>query len=173
MNSVSTYILPIFIFIIIGFGTYKRIDVFGTFVDGAKKGFDVFLSILPSLTALFLAVQMLKSSHGIEIITKILTPIADLLKIPPETLAMCILSPISGGGSLSIYESIINEYGPDSYIGRVASVMMGSTETTFYAIAVYYGAIGVKKIRHTAFCSLCADLTSFILAGVFVRLLFY
>ena len=173
MNSVSTYILPIFIFIIIGFGTYKRIDVFGTFVDGAKKGFDVFLSILPSLTALFLAVQMLKSSHGIDIITKILTPIADLLKIPPETLAMCILSPISGGGSLSIYESIINEYGPDSYTGRVASVMMGSTETTFYAITVYYGAVGIKKIRHTAFCSLCADLTSFILAGVFVRLLFY
>ena len=173
MNSFSTYILPIFIFIIIGFGTYKRIDVFGTFVDGAKKGFDVFLSILPSLTALFLAVQMLKSSHGIEIITKILTPIADLLKIPPETLAMCILSPISGGGSLSIYESIINEYGPDSYIGRVASVMMGSTETTFYAITVYYGAVGIKKIRHTAFCSLCADLTSFIIAGVFVRLLFY
>lgn len=173
MNSVSTYILPIFIFIIIGFGTYKRIDVFGTFVDGAKKGFDVFLSILPSLTALFLAVQMLKSSQGIEIITKILTPIADLLKIPPETLPMCILSPISGGGSLSIYESIINEYGPDSYIGRVASVMMGSTETTFYAIAVYFGAVGVKKIRHTALCSLCADLTSFILAGFFVRLLFY
>ena len=173
MNSVSTYILPIFIFIIIGFGTYKRIDVFGTFVDGAKKGFDVFLSILPSLTALFLAVQMLKSSHGIEIITKLLTPIADLLKIPPETLAMCILSPISGGGSLSIYESIINEYGPDSYIGRVASVMMGSSETTFYAITVYYGAVGIKKIRHTAICSLCADLTSFILAGVFVRLLFY
>ena len=173
MNSVSTYILPIFIFIIIGFGTYKRIDVFGTFIDGAKRGFDVFLSILPSLTALFLAVQMLKSSQGIEIITKILTPIADLLKIPPETLPMCILSPISGGGSLSIYESIINEYGPDSYIGRVASVMMGSTETTFYAITVYYGAVGIKKIRHTAFCSLCADLTSFILAGVFVRLLFY
>ena len=173
MNSVSTYILPIFIFIIIGFGTYKRIDVFGTFVDGAKKGFDVFLSILPSLTALFLAVQMLKSSQGIEIITKLLTPIADLLKIPPETLAMCILSPISGGGSLSIYESIINEYGPDSYIGRVASVMMGSTETTFYAITVYYGAVGIKKIRHTAFCSLCADVTSFVLAGVFVRLLFY
>ena len=80
MNSLSTYILPIFIFIIIGFGTYKRIDVFGTFVDGAKKGFDVFLSILPSLTALFLAVQMLKSSHGIEIITKILIRIIYKIK---------------------------------------------------------------------------------------------
>ena len=173
MNNISNYILPIFLLIIIGFGFYKKIDVFGTFVDGAKKGFDVFLSILPSLTALFLAVQVLKSSQGIDILTKLLTPIANLLKIPAETLPLCILSPISGGGSLTVFEAIISEYGPDSYIGRVASVMMGSTETTFYAIAVYFGAVGVKKIRHTAFCSLCADLTSFILAGFFVRLLFY
>lgn len=173
MNNISNYILPIFLLIIIGFGFYKKIDVFGTFVDGAKKGFDVFLSILPSLTALFLAVQVLKSSQGIDILTKLLTPIANLLKIPAETLPLCILSPISGGGSLTVFESIISEYRADSYIGRVASVMMGSTETTFYAIAVYFGAVGVKKIRHTAFCSLCADLTSFILAGFFVRLLFY
>ncbi len=173
MTSFSDYILPIFILLIIGFGTYKKIDVFETFIDGAKKGFDVFLTILPSLTALFLAVQMLKSSEGIEIITKMLSPVADLLKIPPETLSLCILSPISGGGSLSVYESIISEYGPDSYIGRIASVMMGSTETTFYAITVYYGAIGIKKIRHTAICSLCADLTSFILAGIIVRIFFY
>lgn len=173
MTDISNYILPIFLLIIIGFGFYKKIDVFGTFVDGARKGFDVFLSILPSLTALFLAVQVLKSSQGIDLITKLLTPIANLLKIPAETLPLCILSPISGGGSLSVYESIISEYGPDSYIGRVVSVMMGSTETTFYAIAVYFGAVGVKKIRHTALCSLCADLTSFILAGFFVQLLFY
>ena len=173
MTNISNYILPIFILLIIGFGIYKRIDVFGTFVDGAKKGFDVFLSILPSLTALFLAVQMIKSSQGVEIITKLLTPVANLLRIPVETLPLCILSPISGGGTLTVFESIISEYEPDSYIGRVASVMMGSTETTFYAIAVYYGAIGVKKIRHTAICSLCADFTSFILAGIIVRLLFY
>ncbi len=173
MINISDYILPIFILIIVGFGVYKKIDVFGTFIDGAKKGFDVFLSILPSLTALFLAVQMLKSSQGIDIITKLLAPVADFLKIPVETLPMCILSPISGGGSLSVFESIISEYGPDSYIGRVASIMMGSTETTFYAIAVYYGAVGIKKIRHTAICSLCADFTSFILAGIIVRLFFY
>ena len=173
MTDISNYILPVFLLMIITFGFYKRIDVFGTFVDGAKKGFDVFLSILPSLTALFLAVQVLKSSQGIDIITKLLSPITNLLEIPAETLPLCILSPISGGGSLSVYESIISEYGPDSYIGRVASVMMGSTETTFYAIAVYFGAVGVKKIRHTALCSLCADFTSFILAGFFVRLLFY
>lgn len=173
MTNFSDYIMPFFILLIIGFGLYKRINVFDTFVDGAKRGFNVFLSILPSLTALFLAVQMLKSSQGIEIISKFLSPVVYLLKIPPETIPLCIMSPISGGGSLSVFESIISQYGPDSYIGRVASVMMGSTETTFYAIAVYFGAVGVKKIRHTAICSLCADFTSFILAGFFVRLLFY
>jgi spore maturation protein B len=172
MTNITNYILPLFLLLVIGFGMFKRVDVFLTFIDGAKKGFDVFLSILPSLTALFLAVQVLKSSQGIDVITKILSPIANLLKIPPETLPLCILSPISGGGSLTIYESIISEYGPDTYVGRVASVMMGSTETTFYAITVYYGAVGIKKIRHTAICSLCADFASFILAGIMVRLFF-
>lgn len=173
MINVSDYILPVFVILIITYGIFKKIDVFGTFIEGAKKGFDVFLSILPSLTALFLAIQMLKSSKGIDLLTFILSPVAELLKIPKEVLPMCILSPISGGGSLSVYESIISDYGPDSYIGRVASVMMGSTETTFYAIAVYYGAVGIKKIRHTAICSLCADFTSFIVSGIIVRLFFY
>ncbi len=173
MINFSNYILPFFVLIIVFFGLYKHIDVFDIFIDGAKRGFSVFLSILPSLTALFLAVQMLKTSKGIEILTFLLSPIADLLKIPQEVLPICILSPISGGGSLTIYESVINEYGADSYIGRVASVMMGSTETTFYAITVYYGSVGIKKIRHTALCSLCADLTCFIVGGIMVRLFFY
>lgn len=173
MIKVSNYILPLFVCAVILFGIFKRIDVFNTFTEGAKKGFDVFLSILPSLTALFLAVEMLKTSGGIKILTFVLSPVAKLLNIPDEVLPLCILSPISGGGSLSVYETILSEYGPDSYVGRVASVMMGSTETTFYAIAVYYGAVGVKKIRHTAICSLCADFTSFILAGITVRLFFY
>lgn len=173
MISISDYILPIFVCTVIIFGQYKKIGVFDIFIEGAKKGFGVFLKILPSLTALFLAVQMLKSSQGINILTTVLEPVATFLRIPKEVLPMCILSPISGGGSLSVFESIINDYGPDSYIGRVASVMMGSTETTFYAITVYYGAIGIKKIRHTVICSLCADLTSFIVSGIIVRLFFY
>ncbi|MCH5191859.1 MAG: spore maturation protein [Oscillospiraceae bacterium] len=173
MSNISNYILPIFVCLIVVYGFLKKVDVFDAFTEGAKNGFNVFLSILPSLTALFLAIEMLKSSGGTEILTKILSPVGKLLNIPNEVLPMCILSPVSGGGSLSIYESIISEYGPDSYIGRVASVMMGSSETTFYAIAVYYGAVNIKKIRHTAICSLCADFTSFIVSGVVVRILFY
>lgn len=173
MSNFSDYILPCFVVFTVLFGLFKKVDVFDCFVEGAKKGFNVFLSVLPSLTALFLAIEMLKTSSGIDILTTALSPIADILKIPKEVLPMCILSPVSGGGSLSLYNSIIADYGPDSYVGRVASVMMGSTETTFYAIAIYYGAVNIKKIRHTAICSLCADLTSFIMSGVFVRLFFY
>lgn len=173
MSNISNYILPIFVCLIVVYGFLKKIDVFDAFTEGAKNGFNVFLSILPSLTALFLAIEMLKSSGGTEILTKILSPVGKLLHIPSEVLPMCILSPVSGGGSLSIFESIISEYGPDSYIGRAASVMMGSSETTFYAIAVYFGAVNIKKIRHTAICSLCADFTSFIVSGIVVRLLFY
>lgn len=173
MNNISSYALPIFTVLVIVFGLIKKIDIFNVFVDGAKKGFSVFLSVLPSLTALFLAIEMLKTSAGIEILTKILSPVGKLFNIPDEVLPMCILSPVSGGGSLSLFNTIISDYGPDSYVGRVASVMMGSTETTFYAIAVYYGAANIKKIRHTAICSLCADLTSFIMSGILIRLLFY
>lgn len=149
MSNISSYILPCFIVVTIIFGLFKRVDVFGTFVDGAKNGFNVFLSVLPSITALFLAIEMLKSSAGIEILTKLLSPIGKFLHIPEEVLPMCILSPVSGGGSLSVFDTIISEYGPDSYVGRVASVMMGSTETTFYAIAVYYGAVNIKNTAHS------------------------
>lgn len=157
MSNFSGYILPCFVAFTVLFGLFKKVDVFSAFVEGAKKGFSVFLSILPSLTALFLAVEMLKSSSGIYILTKALSPIGRLLHIPEEVLPMCILSPVSGGGSLSVFDTIIGEYGPDSYIGRVASVMMGSTETTFYAIAVYFGAVNIKKFGTQQFAH-CAPI---------------
>ncbi|MGN0560452.1 MAG: spore maturation protein, partial [Candidatus Fimenecus sp.] len=101
-----------------------------------------------------------------------LSPIFEKLHYPAEVLPLCLLSPISGSGSLSAFQTILETYGADSNIGRVASVIAGSTETTFYAIAVYYGAVGIKKTRHTAFAALCADCTSFVLAALFVRLFF-
>lgn len=112
MNNISSYALPIFTVLVIVFGLIKKIDIFNVFVDGAKKGFSVFLSVLPSLTALFLAIEMLKTSAGIEILTKILSPVGKLFNIPDEVLPMCILSPVSGGGSLSLFNTIISDYGP-------------------------------------------------------------
>ena len=113
---------------------------------------------------------MLKNSGGLDIITDFLSPLASFLKIPKEVTPLMILSPISGSGSLSIFESILKDYGPDSFIGRTASVMMGSTETTFYATTLYYGSCNIKKTRHTLPCAICADITSFIFSARAVSL---
>ena len=115
---------------------------------------------------------MLKASGGLDVLLSLLSPIGDFLGIPRDIIPLTILSPISGSGSLGVYESILKDFGPDSFIGRCASVMMGSTETTFYTLALYYGSIGVKKTRHTVPSALCADFTSFILSPRFVKIFF-
>lgn len=170
MNSISDYILPVIVVIIILHGAFKGIDIFDIFINGAKSGFNTVLNITPSLIALLLGVNMLRSSGGLDVICSLLSPITDFLGIPSEVTPLAILSPISGSGALGMYESILKDFGPDSFVGQCASVMMGSTETTFYAITLYYGSINIKKTRHTLPSALCADFTSFILSPRFVKL---
>ncbi|MBR6551451.1 MAG: spore maturation protein [Clostridia bacterium] len=170
MMNFSDFILPTIVTLIIIFGAIKGLNVFDTFLDGAKSGFKTVLSITPPLIGLIVAVNMLKNSGGLDIITDFLSPLASFLKIPKEVTPLMILSPISGSGSLSIFESILKDYGPDSFIGRTASVMMGSTETTFYATTLYYGSCNIKKTRHTLPCAICADITSFIFSARAVSL---
>ncbi len=165
MIEFTDFILPAIVTVIIVFGAIKGINVFDVFLDGAKSGFKTVLSITPPLIGLIVAVNMLKNSGGLNIITDFLSPVASLLKIPKEVTPLMILSPISGSGSLSIFENILKDYGPDSFIGRTASVMMGSTETTFYATTLYYGSCNIKKTRHTLPCAICADITSFIFSA--------
>lgn len=172
MKILGAAVLPFVIIVITGFGIFKGVKIFDCFIDGAKGGFVTVKNILPSIVGLVVAVGMLKASGGLEIIVKLLTPIAKLTGIPDEIMPLAVLNPISGGGALSMYEIILKDYGPDSYLGRVASVMMGATETTFYAIAVYYGAVGIKKTRHTIFAALTADVISFIASCWAVRLFF-
>ncbi|MBO5290451.1 MAG: spore maturation protein, partial [Clostridia bacterium] len=135
-------------------------------------GFKTVFNIIPSLIVLLLSINMLKASGGLDVLLSLLSPIGDFLGIPRDIIPLTILSPISGSGSLGVYEGILKDFGPDSFIGRCASVMMGSTETTFYTLALYYGSIGVKKTRHTVPSALCADFTSFILSPRFVRIFF-
>ncbi len=172
MTAFSNYILPLTIVLIVSHGAFKGVDVFNVFIDGAKKGFDTILNIIPSLIALLLAVNMLKASGGLDVLLSLLSPVGKFLGIPRDVIPLAILSPISGSGTLGIYEGILKDFGPDSFIGRCASVMMGSTETTFYTLTLYYGSIGIKKTRHTLPSALCADFTSFILSSRFVRLFF-
>lgn len=172
MKGLSDYILPTIVVLIVIYGGFKGVDVFNVFIDGAKNGFKIVFNIIPSLIALLLSINMLKASGGLDVLLSLLSPIGDFLGIPRDIIPLTILSPISGSGSLGVYESILKDFGPDSFIGRCASVMMGSTETTFYTLALYYGSIGVKKTRHTVPSALCADFTSFILSPRFVRIFF-
>lgn len=172
MKALSDYILPVIVVMIIIHGAFKGVDVFNVFVEGAKSGFKTVFNIIPSLIALLLSINMLKASGGLDVLLSLLSPIGDFLGIPRDIIPLTILSPISGSGSLGVYEGILKDFGPDSFIGRCASVMMGSTETTFYTLALYYGSIGVKKTRHTVPSALCADFTSFILSPRFVKIFF-
>ncbi len=172
MRELGNYVLLLFIGAVILTGLLRKVPVFESFLQGARGGIETAVKLLPSMLALLFAVNLLMSSGIMEEISVLLSPLFAKIKYPVEVLPLCLLSPISGSGSLSAFQSILQNYGADSYIGRVASVIAGSTETTFYAITVYYGAVGIKKIKHTAFAALCADFTSFMLSAIFVRLFF-
>lgn len=170
MNNMTDFILPALVVLIIVHGAFKGVNVFDEFIKGAKNGIKTVFDIIPPLIALLLCVDMLNSSGGLDVICSLISPISDFLGIPKEITPLAILSPISGSGALGMYENILKEFGPDSYIGQCASVIMGSTETTFYAITLYYGYINVKKTRHTLPSALCADFTSFILSPRLINL---
>lgn len=172
MNNLGTYVLLMFISSVLIFALARKTAIFDCFLEGAKSGMKNAISILPALVALLFAVKLLTASGITDALTRSLSPMLEKIGFPAEVLPLCVLSPLSGSGSLSAFQEILAEYGADSYIGRVASVIAGATETTFYAVTVYYGAIGVKKIRHTIAAALCADISGFILASFFVRLLF-
>ncbi|MDD3193247.1 MAG: spore maturation protein [Oscillospiraceae bacterium] len=173
MNQISNYILPIVIVFIVGYGFIKKVPVFDCFLAGAKEGLATSAQILPALVALITAVGMFKASGALDILTYALRPVARFLRLPQEVIPLAILRPISGSGALVIFQDILQQYGPDSFAGRVASVMQGSTETTFYTIAVYYGATKVQKTRHTLPSALTADLVGFFMSALAVRLLLF
>jgi len=172
LEKFGAFILPVMIFIIISLGFIKKIEIFDVFIKGAREGLKSTFLIAPSLVGLITSVSMLKASGALDIFTASAAPFMNKIGIPAETVPLMLLRPISGSGSMALINNIFSEFGTESFIGRIASVMMGSTETTFYAIAVYFGAINIKNTRHTVPAALCADLTGFILSVIAVKLLF-
>ena len=173
MDLIGEWVLPLMVVSIVLFGLFKKVRVFDCFMEGAKKGLKTVYDLLPTITGLVVAVTMLKESGAMALIAKAFSPVAALLGVPEETVPMALLSPISGGGSLSLFESVLKSNGPDSFLGQVASVLMGSTDTTLYAVTVYYAAISIKNTRHTLYAGLAADFASFVLSPLFVRLTLY
>ncbi len=154
---ISLYALPVLFLLVLGVGLSRKVKVYDAFVEGAAEGLKATVRILPSLVGLLTAVGVFRASGALDFIIYLLTPLASLLGIPAEAMPLALLRPVSGSASLALVSDIVNLYGPDSYIGRVVSTMMGSTETIFYTLAVYYGAVGIKNIRYTLAAALFAD----------------
>lgn len=169
--NIASIIIPVFVLGVFLYGLYKKVDVFGEFVSGARENIKVGFGILPSLCALMLAVGMLRESNTLDGLVRLIAPLTEFLGFPPECAPLALLRPVSGSGALSLLEGIFKDYGPDSFIGKVASVMMGSTETTFYTLAVYFAATRVKNTRHALPCALAGDLTAAIMSCVMVRVM--
>ena len=173
MSTAFSLAVPAIIAMVAVHALCKKIDVFEAFKDGAMDGLHIVYKILPALVALLTGVYMLRASGALEAFSTLCRPLFELVGIPPETAAMIIIRPISGSGALAVGSELIQEYGADSLIGRTAAVMLGSTETTFYVIAVYFGAAGIKKTRYAIPAALCADFAGFLAASLTVRLFFY
>lgn len=148
----------------------KQQDVYPALLRGGAEGLKLTASIAPALVVLLTAVRMLRASGAIELLTAVLAPAARLFGIPPETLPLVLLRPFSGSAALAVGTELMTVYGVDSEIGRTAAVMLGSTETTFYTISVYFGAVGIKKTRYAVPAALLADLTGFVIAALTVRI---
>ncbi|TCO78633.1 spore maturation protein [Marinisporobacter balticus] len=167
LNLLSVMIIPIMITVILIYGMMKKIDIYEAFVEGAGQGFQTAIRIMPYLIAIFLAIGIFKDSGGLNLFTKILYPITNFLGIPREVLPLAIMRPVSGSGALGVVKDLLHTYGPDSFIGRVASTMMGSAETIFYTMAVYFGAVGIKNSRHTLLAALISHVAA-VFASIWV-----
>ena len=172
MDLLFTMVVPLTIGGVALYGVFRGIDVYDALLRGAGEGLEVLFRIVPALVALMTAVYMLRASGALELAARALAPLLDRAGIPGEVLPLMLVRPISGSAALGVGAELIGAYGPDSYLGRVAAVMLGSTETTFYTIAVYFGAVGVSRTRYAIPVALCADLTGFLAAAWAVRLCF-
>ncbi len=166
------YVMPCIIGFVLLYALIKKVNVFDAFVKGAKNGIKTIYNIAPTLIGLIVAVTMLKASGALELISEFLSPVSSKIGFPSELLPMTLLRPVSGGGSTALLNQALQDFGPDSFLGRCASVIAGSTETTFYAITMYFGAVNIKKIRHTLFAALVADFTAAIISVLCVNLFF-
>lgn len=172
LNKISVFIMPTITVLILVNGLIKKAPLFDQFIEGAKNGLSTSVKILPSLVGLIVAVSMLRASGFFEVVCNLLAPFLEKVGFPPELVPMALIRPVSGSAALATVQDIITTYNPDSFIGRCAAVMMGSSETTFYTLAIYFGSVGITKSRYTVKSALLADLTGIVLSVVFVKMLF-
>lgn len=172
VGAVSDFAIPVIILLIIAFGIAKKVKMYEAFVEGAKGGFEVAIKIIPFLVAILVVIGMFRASGAMGYLVTLISPLADLIGMPAEALPVAFMRPLSGSGSLGLVTEIMKTHGPDSFIGRLVSTMYGSTETTFYVLAVYFGSVGIKKTRHAVPAGLLADLAGLLGSLIICKIVF-
>ena len=165
------YIVPILLLISSLLALRKRENAYDALLDGAAEGLKLLVTLVPTLILLLTSITMLRASGAVEWISKVLSPLFSFFGIPPETAMLVLIRPFSGSAALAIGAELMTQYGADSLIGRTAAIMLGSTETTFYAVSVYFGAAGIQKTRYTIPAALIADFTGFFMASLTAKIL--
>ncbi len=171
INIIAVFAIPLILLVFLGWGFFKKVKVYEVFVEGAKDGFNTAIRIIPYLVAMLVAIAIFRASGAMELLTTVIAPITSLFGMPPETLPMAIMRPLSGSGSLGIMTELMKTHGPDSLIGVMASTMYGSSETTFYVLAVYFGAANIKNTRHAVPVGIIADVVGMLAAVWIVNLI--
>ena len=171
INYISSAAIPVMILIIILYGLKEKNNVFDTFLDGAKEGIEIVFKLFPTLIGIFLAVGALRSSGLIDFIVGLLSPVVEFLKFPSEIMPLALLRPISGSASMAVAVDIMQNYGVDTLTGIISSTIMGSTETTFYTIAIYTSCVGIKKTRGILFAALAADIAGMATSTIICQIL--
>ncbi|SMC27120.1 spore maturation protein B [Clostridium acidisoli DSM 12555] len=172
MSYIIKAIIPIIIGLVVISGMLKGVKVYECFVEGAKDGINICIKIMPYLLAMIMAVTVFRSSMAMAYFIKLVKPFVNVIGLPPELVPLAMIKPLSGSGAMGIFAETLKKYGADSYIGLVGSIMMGSTETIFYTITVYYGAVNIRKIRHTLIAAVFADITAIIMAVISAKFIY-
>jgi spore maturation protein B len=171
VGILSALAIPALMLFFLVYGAMKKVKVYEAAVEGAKEGFGVAVKIIPYLVLMLVAIAVFRASGALDVLIAVLRPVTALIGFPPEALPMAFMRPLSGSGSLGVMTETMKVHGPDSFIGMLVSTLYGSTETTFYVLAVYFGSVGIKNTRHALPTGLIADLVAFIAALFVVRLM--
>jgi spore maturation protein B len=172
VNLLSVWVIPVLIVLVVLIALLRRVNVFDVFIEGAKEGFKMSVRLIPFLVGMLVAIGLFRDSGLMDLCTNLITPLLVKLNIPAEIVPLAIMRPVSGSASLAMTADILQRSGPDSLLGRMASTMLGSTETTLYILTVYFGAVGIYKTRHALVTGLLADLSGFIATIVICKVVF-
>lgn len=172
VNTISLWLIPCMISFILLYGTVKKVPTYETFVEGGKEGLGIAVSILPFMVGMLVSISIFRASGALDALVGVMKPLLDKIGVPAEIVPLALIRPISGSAGLSITTDLIATYGPDSFLGRLAAVMQGSTDTTFYVLTVYFGAVGIRKMGDALKVGLFADLIGIVCSIIFVSLMF-